>query len=169
MADIGVNKIILKSAILIFTVAALFSSCGKNGVETLTPLSSYNMNGYANSQVITFNAAATDYYDTLDIYGTWNSNINYTYILNMRNIKLLKKYVGTYSLNSGAAIYAAYPTGSNPPSYLFNYTSYSGTMSIYKYDSIHRIISGTFSFNGTYAGESINISNGQFSNVKLTP
>ncbi|HWY99349.1 MAG TPA: hypothetical protein VNY36_09700 [Bacteroidia bacterium] len=176
MIILKIKKILFNSAIVIIVIGALFSSCAKSGVQALTPLSSYNMSAYANNNLITFNATTTDYYDTLlNIYGTWVTNINDTYILNFRNIRPKTGYKGTYTLTSYTKFYTfgeyyAYSTGTKPPPYIFNYFSEAGyTLTIDSYDPVKRTISGVFSFTGYDATttETININNGVFTNLQL--
>jgi hypothetical protein len=172
----GKYKTIIVAAILIIATGVFLSSCVKNGVETPRPLSSYNVDAYSDNEYITFNATTKDYYDTLlNMYGIWVTNINYTYILNFVNIRPVKGYKGTYALYSAPpytyANYAGYVTGSNPPSYSFNFYSQSGSLSISSYDSVNRTITGTFSFTGYQASNQslVSINNGNFIAVKLTP
>jgi len=171
----GVENRMKRSSILIVSICLLLSSCAKNGVQTPTALSSYNLSAYANDELITFNASAVKYGDTvLNIYGTWTTNINQTYILNLLNIRLNSnsKVVGTYSLNSvSEGEYYAYQTGTTPPPYTFNYNttySYPGSIKIFSYDSVHRTITGTFNFTGynKSSNATISINNGSFNNVK---
>ncbi len=161
--------------IVIVSAGLLLSSCAKNGVQTPTALSSYNLSAYANDEQVTFNATAIKYADTvLDIYGTWNTNINQTYILNILNIRLNNntKVVGTYNLNSvSEGQYYAYQTGTPPPPYTFYFTStnsYAGSLKIFSYDSVHRTITGTFNFTGfnSASNATISINNGSFNSVK---
>jgi hypothetical protein len=170
------KKILFNSAIVTIIGGALFSSCAKSGVQALTPLSSYNLSAYANHTLITFNATTVDYHDTLlNIYGTWVTNINETYILNFRNIRPKSGYKGTYVLTNYTkfytyAEYAAYTTGTVPPPYSFDYISdYGFTLNITSFDAVKRTISGNFSFSAYSATttESISINNGQFSNLQL--
>jgi|GEM_PF-2595467 hypothetical protein len=163
---------------VIFATAILFSSCAKNGVELPVPLSSYNLSAYTNDELLTFNATATDYGDSVfDIQGTWVTNIGETYQLDMMHIKLSKVgyYVGTYYLTqSPQGTYSAYKTGSSSTSYIFDYyttPSFNGALIINKFNSTARTITGTFSFTGyNYStSNSININHGSFTNLKLTP
>lgn len=166
----------LPKFIVIVAASALFSSCAKDGVQALTPLATYNMSAMQNGQLITFNTAATYHGDTaLYIFGTWSSNINYTYLLNFVHIKPATGYIGTYDLAAGAiGSYAAYQTNANPPTYIFNYLTTAkstGTISISAYNSLAHTISGTFSFSGYdySSGSTTSITGGTFTNVPMTP
>jgi hypothetical protein len=163
--------------LLIVSSGLLLPSCAKNGVQTPTALSSYNMSAYANDELVTFNASAVNYNDSvIDIYGTWVTNINQTYIMQLLNLKVKnRKVIGTYSLdNVSEGNYYAYQTGTTPPPYTFNYNTtlgINGTVKIFSYDTVHNTISGTFNFTGYYteSNSTISINNGSFNSVHVTP
>jgi len=170
----GVENRMKRLFVLIVSIGLLLQSCAKDGVQTPTALSSYNLSAYANDELVTYNATAIKYGDTvLDIYGVWNTNINQTYILNILDIRLNNnpKVVGTYTLNAvSEGQYYAYQSGTTPPPYTFYYTStgnYMGSVKIFSYDSIHKTISGTFNFTGfnMSSNATISVNNGSFNSV----
>ena len=170
----GVENRMKRLFVLIVSIGLLLQSCAKDGVQTPTALSSYNLSAYANDELVTYNATAIKYGDTvLDIYGVWNTNINQTYKIELLNIRLNSNYkvVGTYTLDAvSAGKYYAYQSGSTPPPYTFYYNtnaSYAGTVKIFSYDSVHKTVSGTFSFTGfnMASNATISINNGSFNSV----
>lgn len=171
------NRMKWYSMAMLLFVAWLLSSCGKDGAQVPTALSSSNLSGYANNEYITFNGTAINHGDTvLDIYGTWATNIGQTYNLNMLNLKFkgTSSLKGSYQLNDvSEGEYYSYYTGSSSTSYVFYYNtngSNIGTVIITAYDAINNTVTGTFSFTGINTGQNtISINNGAFNRIPVTP
>ncbi len=171
--------------LLAFLIAsALLASCKKEQTQP-TPLTSYNMSAYANSELLTFNANFINSGDSnITIQGVWVTNINETYDLNLYLLNARKGFIGTYSLGltTGSALYHTYPTYSVSAGYLFQYqtdATHTGSFSITAYDSINKTISGTFNFTGVGGAganatsqssypSTINITNGVFTKIPLS-